>query len=404
MKFLVKYYLVFLFFAVASPGITQELHFSFDFDDCSFEDSNSKFPGITPGSNLLCTCGLGAKSVSLDGNDDFLTFSKQVNPLLDSNFTFDFYFSMEGKDGETDIFSLRNGCTGLDSLMALRYSSATNELVFEIGSSVNNYYTVRKQLSKSLCWHRFTLVKFGLIYFVFIDNQLAKKIIAKESINFSRQANLHFANSPCNSINQAGRYKGMIDEIKLYKRALSEQELLNLFKFPDQIVTPNTTIFKGESIKLEIGESCATSVIWSPTSSLDKPKEFTPIATPTTTTTFSVMLDNGKCIAVDTVTIFVADKDKQDCKKLLLPKAFTPNNDGLNDNYGISNTFLIEKLDFFEIYDRWGAKIWETKNITEKWDGSFNGKPVNNGMYLYKIKYTCKGEINQSIDNFSLIR
>ena len=106
----------------------------------------------------------------------------------------------------------------------------------------------------------------------------------------------------------------------------------------------------------------------------------------------------------DTVRIYVADKPKLDCDQLLLPKAFTPNNDGLNDKYGISNIFLVEALEYFEVYDRWGAKIWSARNLSDAWDGTFNNQPVNTGMYLYKIKYTCNGEEKLNVNNFSLLR
>ena len=122
----------------------QGLPVSFNFDDCNFEEANAGFPGITPGGNPNCVCGLGSNSMYLDGIGDFLEISNQANILLDSNFTLDFYFWMDPQVGETDVFSLRSGCSSLDSLMTLRYFSDTDELLFEIGSDVNNYFSVRK--------------------------------------------------------------------------------------------------------------------------------------------------------------------------------------------------------------------------------------------------------------------
>jgi gliding motility-associated-like protein len=205
-------------------------------------------------------------------------------------------------------------------------------------------------------------------------------------------------------VNNVRRFKGVVDEITLYNRALSDLELKSIYKYPDQIVTPNSTIFKGQTIQLEVGESCSNRVNWSPGSSLDASDELDPIASPQKTTTYTVTLDNGTCISKDSVTIFVADKDKLDCDKLLLPKAFTPNNDGLNETFGISNVFIIDQMESFEIFDRWGAKVWETTQLEEKWDGTFKGQLLSNGMYLYKIKYTCGGEQKININNFNLLR
>lgn len=398
------YYLFVSIFFLQQNITAQEVSFRYNFDDCTYEEASISFPGMTPGGNPQCVCGLGESSYYIDGGDDFLTVSNQANVLLDEDFTLDFYFWMDDQSGETDIFSHRNGCASLDSLMALRYFSATNELLFEIGSNVNNYHSVRSVLSKDNCWHRFTLVKFKLEYLIYFDNQLVKRIISRENISFSRRAVLTFANSPCNTVNLANKMRGRIDEITLYKRALSDLEILNFYKFPDKIKTENTTIFKGESILIESGTSCASVVTWTPSATLDDENALSPLATPIESTTYRVNYNNGSCTSIDTVRIFVADKDKLDCDNLLLPKAFTPNNDGLNDRYGISNIFLIDTMEYFEIYDRWGAKVWETREAADQWDGTLKGEPLNSGMYLYKIKYTCNQEAKLNIDNFTLIR
>ncbi|MBC7885950.1 MAG: gliding motility-associated C-terminal domain-containing protein [Saprospiraceae bacterium] len=210
-----------------------------------------------------------------------------------------------------------------------------------------------------------------------------------------------FANSPCTT---AQKLSGRIDEISLYARALSEIEIKEIYIFPDQIVTDNTTIFKGQSITLETGPSCATNIQWIPPGNLDDPTSPNPVASPDISTTFNITFDHGTCVSKDSVRIFVAEKDKLDCNNLLLPKAFTPNNDGLNDRFGISNTFLLDDLEYFEIYNRWGAKVWETNDLLDSWDGNINNAPGNGGMYIFRIKYVCNGEEKLYINNFSLIR
>lgn len=401
-------YTVFLCLAVLlilAPNILlgQNVIFKYSFDDCSFEDDAMSFPGLTPGGSPECVCGLGAKSYRLDGNDDILELSDQANSQMQNDFTFDFYFRLDNTSGEVDIFSLRNGCSGLDSLMSLRYFAANDEYVFEIGSNVNNYHTAKAKPDNSKCWHRFTLVKFNLEYRIYFDNALIKKIISRENIVFTKLAKLKFSNSPCTA-GLAVKHRGNLDEITLYDRALSDNEIRTIYEFPDRIKTPNTTIFKGQSIRLEGGQSCASGISWSPAQSLDNPNVINPLATPDATTTYELRLNDGGCQSTDSVTVYVAEKDSLNCDKLLLPKAFTPNNDGLNDLYGISNTFLPESLDFFEIYDRWGEKVWETTEITGQWDGTKGGSPLGTGMYLYRIKYKCNSDEKLDIGNFNLLR
>lgn len=78
---------------------------------------------------------------------------------------------------------------------------------------------------------------------------------------------------------------------------------------------------------------------------------------------------------------------------LWLPKAFTPNNDGRNDKFGPGNNYC--DGDFqnfgFNIYNRWGQLVFQTSSPGEKWDGTFNGKPQEVGVYFYTLQYTHEG-------------
>lgn len=376
----------------------------YDFDDCTFEESGLSYDALSPGGNPLCVCGLNEMSVRLDGNQDYLQLPKSVIDSLSSDFTLDFYFTLEDSGQDLDIFSLRNACVSLDSFMSLRYQSSLNELSFELGSSTQNYHIIRHKLNRENCWYRFTLVKFGLDYFVYLDNVLLSRIISRENIEFTRQGSLSFGNNPCNNITNTIPHRGQIDQISLFNRGLSDRELSDFYLYPDRIITANTTIFSGDTLLIETGESCTGSITWTPSTSLNNSLSPQPVASPDESTTYTVTFNNGICTSTDTVRIFVADRNELDCNNLLLPKAFTPNNDGLNDTYGISNRFIVEKLDFFEIFDRWGSKIWETTDLNEKWDGMKNGSPVSGGTYLYKIQYICNNEVKVKVDNFILMK
>lgn len=94
----------------------------------------------------------------------------------------------------------------------------------------------------------------------------------------------------------------------------------------------------------------------------------------------------------DSISIYIQDKDKLDCKKLLLPNSFSPNGDDLNDNYGISNKFIIDELKSFEIFDRWGTRVFQTFDPNATWDGIYRNEKVNPDKFVYKVKYICKGE------------
>lgn len=68
-----------------------------------------------------------------------------------------------------------------------------------------------------------------------------------------------------------------------------------------------------------------------------------------------------------------------------MPNAFTPNGDGLNDLF--KPTVLdITNLEF-EIFNTWGERVFKTNNLLRGWDGTYKGKPCQQGAYLYKISF-----------------
>ena len=91
--------------------------------------------------------------------------------------------------------------------------------------------------------------------------------------------------------------------------------------------------------------------------------------------------------------------------KLLLPDAFTPNNDAINDNLELKGTFRrIANFDF-QIYNRWGNPVFVSDDPLKSWDGNFQGNSVPVDTYTYKIyaKLTDGTEINKT-GKFLLMR
>ena len=69
-----------------------------------------------------------------------------------------------------------------------------------------------------------------------------------------------------------------------------------------------------------------------------------------------------------------------------IPTAFTPNNDGLNDNFGPHNAVKADNYQF-RIYNRWGQLIFESKDWKKRWDGKFNGVLQGTGTFVWMLTY-----------------
>lgn len=71
---------------------------------------------------------------------------------------------------------------------------------------------------------------------------------------------------------------------------------------------------------------------------------------------------------------------------LWIPTAFTPNGDGLNDEFLVHAPADISHYEC-TIYDRTRGLLFRSQNILQGWDGTFNGKPLPFGSYFYIITY-----------------
>lgn len=90
------------------------------------------------------------------------------------------------------------------------------------------------------------------------------------------------------------------------------------------------------------------------------------------------------------------------CSEIQIPSAFTPNDDSVNDEFGIP--VVVEELVTFIIYNRWGKPVFSTSDMTEKWDGIVGFEPQPMGIYAYYIESMCGDEMVVNQGFVTLIR
>lgn len=74
------------------------------------------------------------------------------------------------------------------------------------------------------------------------------------------------------------------------------------------------------------------------------------------------------------------------CPNYVLPNAFTPNSDQSNDLFTPRVNLFIDRV-VFEVFNRWGQKVWETNDPELNWDGTnFANKELSEGTYYYKCQ------------------
>lgn len=156
-------------------------------------------------------------------------------------------------------------------------------------------------------------------------------------------------------------------------------------------VTPNQTIKYGNSIQLNADSG--TLYTWSPDDgSLDNPNINNPIATPKEKTTYTVYA-TGRTGCIDTASVTI---DVEHDDQLLIPTAFTPNGDGLNDIFRIRSTEFARVTDL-SIFNRWGELVFHSSDGSGTgWDGTFNGQPAPSGTYAFMVIFGRPGHLSES--------
>ncbi len=121
----------------------------------------------------------------------------------------------------------------------------------------------------------------------------------------------------------------------------------------------------------------------------------------TQTTTFGAStIDEFGCTASASVQVIVLPTGNV----VVIPNAFSPNADGVNDIFRISGQ-NIETVELY-IYNRWGQEVYATiGTLAHGWDGMFNGKFQEIGVYVYYASITfTNGEVETFKGNVTLIK
>jgi gliding motility-associated-like protein len=131
-----------------------------------------------------------------------------------------------------------------------------------------------------------------------------------------------------------------------------------------------------------------------------------PFLRPFETTTYiaTATMSNG-CTQRDSVTIFVEKR-----RNFFVPNAFSPNADGANDILQLFGGLEVSHVIDFHLFSRWGELIYLQKNLPINnfnygWDGTFNGKNAQEGVYVWTATVVfLDGEILRFNGDVTLIR
>ncbi len=196
------------------------------------------------------------------------------------------------------------------------------------------------------------------------------------------------ATTPTITINSAGEYSA--DVTATNGCQLKAIRAIDALPAPTiNVVASPEQINEGESTQLLA--SGILNFSWEPAESLSATDLADPVATPLTSTTYTVTGSGGNgCIGSASIAISVIGESI--VSKLFPGNFFSPNGDA------VGQFWVIEKIEEYPqcnvtIYDDKGVKVFEAKPYENNWEGTFNtssGTRLPDGVYYYIIR--CDGE------------
>jgi gliding motility-associated-like protein len=146
------------------------------------------------------------------------------------------------------------------------------------------------------------------------------------------------------------------------------------------MVSNDTSVMNGSVVQLRaVTTDNPTMFRWKPEALLTSPQSFTTFSKPLTTGMYRFLFEatggNG-CVSTQQVNVRVL-------QTLYMPNSFTPNRDGINEVFRVppGSAFHLKE---FSIFDRWGNKVFESRDITKGWDGKYKNE-ILPGTYVYVI-------------------
>ncbi len=145
----------------------------------------------------------------------------------------------------------------------------------------------------------------------------------------------------------------------------------------------DVSIVSGDQAQLNAIAVNATSYLWTPATGLSSVTIPNPVAKPAATTLYTITVKNAVgCTATDDILVTVVPY----CIKV--KNAFTPNGDGINDFWQVYDQFDCLKNISLMVFNRYGSKVFESKDYRNGWDGRYNGKSVPDGTYYAVLNFT----------------
>lgn len=222
-----------LFFSGATINSTlnEGLVAFYTFNNCDARDESGLGSHGEMIGNVRCWCGVDEKGLLFDGRESFVRFPGPVNQYFtESDFSISFYFKTEGAPlFPQSMISKREHCDEYNMLDILLDQRESKVETYVHETPEKYYPDLSPKVDEKGGWVHYALVRDGFKAMTYINGQLLNEGYRCSGVDLTNEAFFSFGNSPCVREGRASRFKGILDELRVYDRALSADEIQKLF-------------------------------------------------------------------------------------------------------------------------------------------------------------------------------
>lgn len=176
-------------------------------------------------------------------------------------------------------------------------------------------------------------------------------------------------------ITESGEYYAELENMGC--TAVTERKNI-LIESPRAGVTyPPMYVVANDPVNLQ-ARNFGNTLLWQPATYLNATNSVNTVFNGASDQVYQITITTtAGCVTVDTLAVKIVSK-----MDIMVPTAFTPNQDGRNDVLR-PVLFGMKELSYFRIYNRWGQLLYETRQLHQGWDGRFAGKIQANQVVVW---------------------
>jgi gliding motility-associated-like protein len=371
------------------------------------DESGNGNNGTVNGANLTADrFGKANSAYSFDGSN-FIALPTDKFALNEFSYAVWIYIASNPALGDAyRILSIGGNCGDQDINTGNTYFQGSFSGIggggYNISTPTSNSGVVTGSLPTIGQWYHGVITRDKNEIKLYVNGVLVRSVSTNGTLPYYGCDGKVFANIGTRST-QTQFFIGNIDDVHIYKRALNAEEVKALFDGNsgqkitisnnksnpcggDKITftangATNTSKYQWKVDGVNQGTNSKSFIYSSPTKSADYQVKITVEVT-----------DEDPCfpqkpaIIDKTITIkFCASPVPNASNNILIPNAFSPNGDGVNDTWDIYSVTGNSEV-IVEIYNRWGELIFYSKGYSEPWNGTYKDKPVMEGTYAYTVR------------------